>query len=85
MRQLVEIHVKGRIDEAWSEWFDGYKITNKEEGETMLSGPIRDQTALYSLISRLRDLGLALVSVKILDTEDNKDPAQTREDEMLSA
>lgn len=77
MEGKVEIHVKGRIDEAWSEWFDGYKLTHKEGNITLLSGPIHDQTALYSLISRLRDLGLALVSVKTFDIEDHIDPAET--------
>ena len=64
MKQQVEIRVKGRIDEHWSEWFDGFKITYHGENETVLCGPIRDQTELYSLLSRLRDLGLALVFVK---------------------
>ena len=64
MKQQVEIRVKGRIDEHWSEWFDGFKISHHGENETVLSGPIRDQTELYSLLSRLRDLGLALIFVK---------------------
>jgi hypothetical protein len=62
--QRAEIQVKGRLDENWSEWFEGFEITYPGEGQTKLTGEVRDQTALYSLLSRLRDLGLPLVSVK---------------------
>jgi hypothetical protein len=59
----VEIRVEGHIDEDWSEWFEGFVITHNEEHETILLGRISDQTALYGMLARLRDLGLSLVSV----------------------
>lgn len=62
--QRAEIQVKGRLNENWSEWFEDFEITYPGEDQTKLSGMVRDQTALYSLLSRLRDLGLPLVSVK---------------------
>lgn len=62
--QHVEIRVKGRIDQQWSQWFEGVEVSYCGEDETLLSGPVRDQTALYSMLSRLRDLGLPLLSVK---------------------
>lgn len=68
--EQVEIRVKGRIDDHWSEWFDGFEITYPGEDESVLSGAIRDQTALYSILSRLRDLGLALVSVNTIEAKD---------------
>ena len=61
--QQVEIRVKGQIDERWSEWLEGMTITHTEEGETVLSGSVIDQSALYGVIARLRDLGLPLLSV----------------------
>ena len=61
--QTVEIRVKGRIDEHWSDWFDDLAISY-DEGQTVLSGQVADQSALYGLLAKLRDLGLALVSVK---------------------
>lgn len=60
----AEIRIKGHIDELWSEWFDDFEITYPDEEHTQLTGKIQDQTALYSLLSRLRDLGVSLVSVK---------------------
>jgi hypothetical protein len=59
----VEIRVEGHIDEDWSEWFEGFVITHNEEYETVLMGTVADQTALYGMLAKLRDLGLSLVSV----------------------
>ena len=61
--QHVEIRVKGRIDEHWSDWFDDLTITHTDQDETILSGTVVDQAALYGLLAKLRDLGLPLLSV----------------------
>ena len=62
--QHVEIRVKAHIDEQWAEWLHGFTITHTEQNESILCGSVQDQAALYGLLSRLRDLGLSLVSVK---------------------
>jgi hypothetical protein len=60
----IEIRIQGQIDEHWSTWFEDLEIThNREEDETLLSGEVVDQAALYGLVAKLRDLGLALLSV----------------------
>jgi len=59
----IEIHIKGRINPQWSEWFDGLSIEPSGLGETVLCGLVSDQAALYGLIARLRDMGLRLISV----------------------
>ncbi|OGO18939.1 MAG: hypothetical protein A2144_13820 [Chloroflexi bacterium RBG_16_50_9] len=61
--QQMEIRIKGQIDRNWADWFGGLTITHTENGETVLTGPVRDQAALHGLLSRLADLGLPLVSV----------------------
>jgi hypothetical protein len=61
--QQVEIRVKGQIDERWSEWLEGLTIRHVEPNETVLTGPVEDQAALYGLIAKLRDLGLPLAAV----------------------
>lgn len=63
--RTVQLRLQGQIDPRWSEWLDGLTITHNEDGETMLTGAIPDQSALYGLLSKLRDLGLALVAVKL--------------------
>jgi len=60
---LYEIRVKGKLDARWSHWFASLQIIPQPNGETLLTGPIRDQAALYGAISRMRDLGLVLLSV----------------------
>jgi hypothetical protein len=67
--QQVEIRVKGRIDERWSEWLDGLTISHPDQDETVLAGSILDQAALYGLMSKLRDLGLSLLSMRCGELE----------------
>ena len=62
----VEIRVKGHLDQSWSDWFDGLIFHYAEDDETVMSGPIADQAALYGLVSKLRDIGLPLQSIRLL-------------------
>ena len=66
----AEIRVKGRIDEHWSDWFEDLEVTHTEPDETILTGNVTDQSALYGLIAKLRDLGLPLISVNSVEVED---------------
>jgi len=70
----VEICVKGYIDEEWSEWFEDFLIEHIQGGITILKGQVFDQSALYSLITRLSRLGLPLISVEVADLENEKNP-----------
>jgi hypothetical protein len=63
----VEIRVQGHIAEHWSIWFDDMKITYLDPDETVLTGTIQDQAALYGLIAKFRDLGLLLRCLKCDD------------------
>jgi len=65
---ILEIRIKGHLDEQWTDWFGGLTITLEESGDTLLTGPLVDQAALYGLLRRVRDLGLPLVSVNRIDT-----------------
>jgi hypothetical protein len=67
----VEIRVKGQIAEHWSSWFEDMTLTYTDEGETVLSGAVADESALYGLIAKLRDLGLPLVSVDSAEIEES--------------
>ena len=64
-----EIRVKGHLAPHWSHWFEGFAIALKDNGETLLSGPVVDQAALYGLLIKVRDLGLSLISVMPTQTE----------------
>ena len=60
---VYQIRIKGHLGPQWTDWFDGLTITLEEDGDTLLTGPVTDQAALYGLLKKVRDLGLPLVSV----------------------
>ena len=57
------ITVRGHLDHHWSVWFEGLTITNGDNGEATLVGPVADQAALHGLLIKIRDLGLPLIAV----------------------
>jgi hypothetical protein len=65
------ITVRGHLDEQWSAWFEGMTITNTANGEALLAGPVKDQTALHGLLIKIRDLGLPLIAVVPTSTPEN--------------
>lgn len=72
--QLFIIRVKGKIDESWSDCFEGFTLSHSGPDETILSGMVGDQAAFYGLIGKLRDLGLQLLEVNIVTkTDDSRD------------
>jgi hypothetical protein len=73
MSDTCEIVVKGQLDSNWSEWLEGLAITHNDKGQTIVSGPIRDQAALYGLLVKLRDMVLFLISVKYIEDESIKE------------
>jgi hypothetical protein len=68
-----QITVKEHLDDSWSMWFDGLAISYAADGTTTLAGPVRDQSALYGLIDKARDLGLTLVAVGCSASPDRAD------------
>ena len=60
---IYQIKLKGHLGHEWTDWFEGLTITLEDSGDTVLSGPVADQAALYGLLRKARDLALPLVSV----------------------
>jgi hypothetical protein len=58
------IRVKGHLDPFWQACFENLSITHERDGTTLLSGPIKDQAALYGILFKMRDLGLTLLSLE---------------------
>ncbi len=67
-----EIRLTGRLDAHWGAWFDGLTVSQDSDGTTVISGPIADQSALHGVLQRVRDLGLPLVSVTRVDTDQSQ-------------
>ena len=68
MPGYYEIKIKGHLDQRWSDWFAGLKLTYMEGDETMISGLLPDQAALHGLLERIRDLNLTLISINSDDS-----------------
>jgi hypothetical protein len=58
-----EIRVDGHLGSRWAAWFDGMALTNEDDGTTVISGPVVDQSALHGVLQKLRDLGISLRSL----------------------
>jgi hypothetical protein len=58
-----DVRAKGHLDRRWDAWFDGQHLTYESDGTTVIHCPVLDQAAVYSVLLKLRDLGLPLVSV----------------------
>ena len=69
-----EIHVGTTLDHNWSQWFDGLAIERVADDRTRLVGHVEDQAALHGVLTRVRDLGLEIISVARVDHEKEDRP-----------
>ena len=60
---IYQIRIECHLDDQWTDWFSGLTTTLEENGDTLLTGPVVDQAALFGLLKKVRDLGLPLVSL----------------------
>ena len=67
-----EIRLKGHLESRWAAWFDGLSLTREGDGTTVIRGSVVDQAALHGLLSKVRDLGLPLITVTQLDSKQMK-------------
>ena len=71
MDTYYHIRVKGHLDGHWSAWFDGLTISNEADGEAVLHGPLPDQAALHGVLIKIRDLGLPLLAITTVATDES--------------
>lgn len=64
---VYELRVRGLLEERWSSWFDGLDIVAEPPDNCVLIGSVADQTALHGLLAKVRDLGLPLISVRLVE------------------
>jgi len=60
--EIHEIRIQGHLHDRWAEWFEGLTITRESDGTTTLYGPLPDQTALHSILLKIRNMNLKLIS-----------------------
>jgi len=61
------LRVDGHLDDHWSPWFGDLTLTHEDDGTTSLTGVVADQAELHGLLTKIRDLGVTLISVEVID------------------
>ena len=78
--KIFQIRIQGHLSQQWTDWFEGLTITLEEDGNTLVSGPVMDQSALHGILKKIRDLGMPLLSVNSVDldpaTKTDTDPVK---------
>lgn len=62
--EVYEIRIRGHLQDRWAESFECMTITREDDGTTTLYGYLPDQTALHSILMRIRDMNIKLISVR---------------------
>ncbi len=71
---IYEIRIGGYLDRQRASQLGELTLTHLPGGETLLSGPVVDQAALFGLLSRIRDMGIALIALQRLDPPSESAP-----------
>ena len=79
---IYQVRIEGQFDQQWTDWFEGLTVTQEEDGTTLLTGPIVDQSALHGLLKKVRDLGIPLISVNRMETTGSPSPDQITKGEI---
>ena len=68
----IELRVRGQLGERRARQFEGFEMTWTEAGDSILTGEVSDQSALYGLIRRVQSLGMQLISINEIDRGENE-------------
>lgn len=60
---VYELRVQGHLDQHWTGWLGDLTVIHNGDGTSTLAGPVADQAALHGLLAKVRDLGIALISI----------------------
>jgi hypothetical protein len=64
---VYQLRVDGHLDAHWSVWFGDLTLTHEWDSTTSLTAVVSDQAELHGLLMKIRDLGVILISVEIID------------------
>jgi hypothetical protein len=66
MTEIYEIRIRGHLPDKYLAWFEGMSITREDDGTTTILGELSDQTALHSILFKIRDMNVTLISVNTI-------------------
>ena len=64
-----EIKIDGHLSDQRTRSFEGLQVTYLTNGETLISGEIKDQSQLFGILIRIRDMGIQLMYVNYKRTK----------------
>ncbi|MGH3282918.1 MAG: hypothetical protein ACRDNW_27855 [Trebonia sp.] len=71
---LYQIRVRGQLGETMRSAFPALRA-HAEDGDTVLTGVLVDQAALYGVLAQAEGLGLELIEVRRLPPDEPRVPA----------
>jgi hypothetical protein len=64
---IYQVKVKGELDKHWSDWLGSIQFTSEKQDDrsviTTLTVDAIDQSTLFGILDRIRDLNMLLISV----------------------
>ena len=76
---IYQINIEGHLDDRWAAWFENASISLEENGDTLITCPVVDQAALHGLLKKVRDLGMPLLSINRIVSNQNSINNSTKE------
>jgi hypothetical protein len=65
--ETYEIRIEGHLKDRWEGWLEGLRVKREAGGTTMLHGELPDQTALHTVLLKIRNMNLKILSVQQID------------------
>lgn len=71
---FYEIKIRGQLQAKWAAWLNGnvkFQYTQQDSNETTIHLSLPDQAALRGVLNKIWDLNLTIISVNLVDGENN--------------
>jgi hypothetical protein len=70
-----QIRVRGQLGETMRSAFPALRAQAEDDGDTVLTGVLADQAALYGVLAEAEGLGLELIEVRRLPSGEPREPS----------
>lgn len=65
--RIYEVRVAGQLDDHWSAWLGVRALLRDDDAATTLIVDVADQAQLHGVLTAIRDLGVSLLSLRVMD------------------
>ena len=83
---IYQINLRGELDQSWTDWLGEVKITSNvaEDGTAIstLTVDVIDQSALFGILDRIRDLNFVLINVISKEGDIDKEVGDQAKEEL---